>query len=340
MKTVFFSLLTLVSLLAFVPTNASAQSQTIVGVAAGNEDFSTLVAAVKAAGLAETLSSEGPFTVFAPTNAAFAALPDGLVEALLKPENKEALQAILTYHVVAGKLKAADVVAGIKKGRGTLAATTVQGTDFTVMQKAGKVQIKDGQGNVANVTATDVMGSNGVIHVIDKIILPAGLDASALLAPQQTIVEIAAGNENFSTLVAAVKAGDLAGTLSGEGPFTVFAPTNEAFAALPKGLVEALLKPENKQALQTILTYHVVAAKLPAADVVAGIKDGDGTLKATTVQGGTFKVMLNGDKVNIKDAQGNVTTVTATDIMGSNGVIHVIDKVILPAGVDPAALLR
>jgi len=181
MKTVFFSLLTLVSLIAFVPNQAKAQSQTIVGVAAGNEDFSTLVAAVKAAGLAETLSGEGPFTVFAPTNAAFAALPDGLVEALLKPANKEALQAILTYHVVAGKLKATDVVAGIKKGRGTLAATTIQGTDFSVMQQAGKVQIKDGQGNVTTVTATDIMGSNGVIHVIDKVILPAGIDPAALL---------------------------------------------------------------------------------------------------------------------------------------------------------------
>ncbi|MCL4170131.1 UNVERIFIED_CONTAM: hypothetical protein GTU68_001725, partial [Idotea baltica] len=117
----------------------------------------TLVTAVKAAGLAETLSGKGPFTVFAPTDAAFAALPEGLVAALVKPENKATLQKILTYHVVSGNLKAADVVAG---------------SDFNVMLDMGKVKIKDGKGNVTNVTATDIVGSNGVIHVIDRVILP------------------------------------------------------------------------------------------------------------------------------------------------------------------------
>jgi uncharacterized surface protein with fasciclin (FAS1) repeats len=132
----------------------------IVAVAAGNPDFSTLVAAVKAAGLVETLQGDGPFTVFAPTNAAFAALPEGTVETLLKPENKEKLVAILTYHVVAGKVMAADVKPGDVK--------TVQGGSATIKVADGKVMI-DG----ATVTATDVKASNGVIHVIDAVIMPA-----------------------------------------------------------------------------------------------------------------------------------------------------------------------
>jgi uncharacterized surface protein with fasciclin (FAS1) repeats len=111
-------------------------------------------------------------------------------------------------------------------------------------------------------------------------------------------------------------------------PFSL--PTNDAFAALPEGLVAALVKPENKAVLQKILTYHVVPAKVMAADVVAGIKNGGGTLSATTVEGGNFSVMLGGGGVQIKDAQGNIANVTATDIAGSNGVIHVIDRVILP----------
>lgn len=134
---------------------------TIVEVAVGNPDFSTLVAAVKAAGLVETLSSEGPFTVFAPTNAAFAKLPAGTVEDLLKPENKDKLTAVLTYHVVAGKVMAADVVK-------LDSATTVQGGDVSISANDAGVMV-----NNANVVATDVAASNGVIHVIDTVILPA-----------------------------------------------------------------------------------------------------------------------------------------------------------------------
>lgn len=141
---------------------------TIVDVASGNEDFSTLVAAVGAAGLAETLSGEGPFTVFAPTNEAFAALPAGLVDKLLLPENKDVLTQILTYHVVAGKVMAADVAAG--------EVETVEGSPITIAVADGKVTLNGS----ANVVATDVLASNGVIHVIDAVILPPGLDVSAL----------------------------------------------------------------------------------------------------------------------------------------------------------------
>jgi transforming growth factor-beta-induced protein len=294
------STLPLIAALAIAAPSASiakeASEQSIVEIAAGNKDFSTLVAAVKAAGLVETLNGEGPFTVFAPTNAAFAKLPAGTVETLLKPENKEKLAAVLTYHVVAGKVMAADVKCGMVK--------TVGGGSFKIgVSKAGVTVDK------ANVVATDIVGKNGVIHVIDQVILPEA---------KPTVVGIAASNKDFSTLVAAVKAAGLVETLSGEGPFTVFAPTNAAFAKLPKGTVETLLRPENKEKLAAILTYHVVAGKVMAADVAPG--------KVKTVNGKKFKVAVSNEGVMIDGA-----SVVKTDIVGSNGVIHVIDSVILPS---------
>jgi len=144
----------------------------IVAVAAANEDFSTLVAAVKAADLVATLQSEGPFTVFAPTNEAFNKLPDGTVAGLLEPNSKAQLQNILTYHVVAGKLKAKDVVAAIKAGKGSAKVETVSGGTLTAMMKGGKVWLKDENGGMSEVISTDVKASNGVIHVIDSVVLP------------------------------------------------------------------------------------------------------------------------------------------------------------------------
>ncbi|MGB8861994.1 MAG: fasciclin domain-containing protein [Ilumatobacteraceae bacterium] len=149
------------------PTDAMVEAGDIVAVASGNPDFSTLVAAVAAAGLVETLQGPGPFTVFAPTNEAFAALPAGLVDKLLLPENKAVLAQILTYHVVAGKVMAADVTAGD--------VASVEGSDITITVDGG-VKLNGS----ANVVATDVAASNGVIHVIDAVILPPGLDVSAL----------------------------------------------------------------------------------------------------------------------------------------------------------------
>ena len=154
--------------------NASAQMATedIVGVAAGSKNHTTLVAAVKAAALVETLKGKGPFTVFAPTNDAFAKLPAGTVETLLKPENKAKLTAILTYHVVAGKLTAKAVLAAIKKGNGKAVLTTVQGGKLTAAIEDGKVVLTDENGGKATVTATDLAATNGVIHVIDTVLLP------------------------------------------------------------------------------------------------------------------------------------------------------------------------
>jgi uncharacterized surface protein with fasciclin (FAS1) repeats len=151
--------------------NVTAQ-ETIVGVAVGNENFSTLVAAVKAAGLVDVLNSDGPFTVFAPTNAAFGKLPEGTIATLLKPENKELLTTILTYHVVAGKFVAKDVLKAIKDNKGKFAIKTVQGNTLTASLKDGKVILTDAKGNVSTVVMTDVAASNGVIHAIDTVVMP------------------------------------------------------------------------------------------------------------------------------------------------------------------------
>src|SRR5579859_2353277 len=151
------------------------QAQTtgdIVSVAGGSKDHTTLVAAVKAAGLVETLKGKGPFTVFAPTNAAFGKLPAGTVDDLLKPENKQKLAGILTYHVVAGKLSANDVLAAIKKGDGKAVLTTVEGGSLTASLEGGKVVLTDENGGKATVTVTDLMATNGVIHVIDTVLMP------------------------------------------------------------------------------------------------------------------------------------------------------------------------
>jgi uncharacterized surface protein with fasciclin (FAS1) repeats len=272
--------------------------KTIVEVAAGSEDFETLVAAVKAADLVETLSGKGPFTVFAPTNDAFAKLPKRRLTALLKPENKKRLTGVLTYHVVPGKVMAADVVK-LKK------AKTVQGSSVQIKVSDGKVQVDN-----ANVVKTDIACKNGVIHVIDAVILPG--------AKKKDIVDTAVGAGSFRTLVAAVKAAGLVETLKGKGPFTVFAPTDEAFGKLPEGTLESLLKPESKEKLTAILTYHVVPGKVMAADVVK-LKE------AKTVQGSKAKIKVADGKVQIDNAN-----VVKTDIACKNGVIHVIDAVILP----------
>ena len=147
-------------------------TKNIIENAVNSEDHTTLVAAVKAADLVDILKSDGPFTVFAPTNSAFEALPAGTVESLLKKENQKKLQAVLTYHVLAGDYKAKDIVAAIKKGNGKATFNTVNGTEVSAMLDGDKVQLKDAAGNVATVTIADVNQSNGVIHVIDTVLLP------------------------------------------------------------------------------------------------------------------------------------------------------------------------
>ena len=148
--------------------------------------------------------------------------------------------------------------------------------------------------------------------------------------PGKTVVEVAVGNSDFSTLVAAGKAADLATTLSGKGPFTVFAPTNAAFAKLPAGTVDTLLQPANKATLTSVLTYHVVAGRVNAAQLTKLIRDGGGTATLTTVQGGTLKASLMGDRIMLTDAKGGMAHVVTANVNASNGVIHAIDAVVMP----------
>lgn len=267
----------------------------IVDTAVKAGKFNTLAAALKAAGLVDTLKGAGPFTVFAPTDEAFAKLPKATLDELLKPENKAKLTAILAYHVVPGSVLAADVV---KLSN----AATVNGQRVDIKTSGGKVMI-DG----ANVTATDVKTSNGVIHVIDTVIMPSSDD----------VVDTAVKAGSFKTLAAALKAAGLVDALKGSGPFTVFAPTDDAFAKLPKGTLDDLLKPENKEKLVSILKYHVVSGRVFSTDAVAA-------KHAKTLQGGEVKITSDGG-VKIDNAG-----VVSADLDASNGVIHVIDTVIMP----------
>lgn len=162
------------------------------------------------------------------------------------------------------------------------------------------------------------------------VIMVASIVTISAFAQGEDVVDIAVGSSDHTTLVAAVKAADLVSTLKSDGPFTVFAPTNEAFAKLPAGTVEGLLKPENKAQLSKILTYHVVSGNLDAAAVIAAVKSGNGEADITTVSGGKLTVTLEMDKVKLTDESGNSAYVVAADLKGSNGVIHVIDSVVLP----------
>ncbi len=268
----------------------------LVETAVSAGSFDTLVAAVKAAGLVEALSGDKPMTVFAPTDEAFAKLPKGTVEMLLKTENKDLLKSILLYHVVPGDVRAEQVV-DLK------AAQTANGQRIAIYVDNGKVRVDE-----ANVIKTDILTSNGTIHVIDRVIMPSTKD----------IVDTALENGSFGTLVAAVKAAGLVEALKAEGPITVFAPTDEAFAKLPKGTVEMLLKPENKDKLTAILTYHVVKGRVYADQALeAG--------EAKTLQGGEIEIRVKNGKPMVNNAQ-----ILTTDIDASNGVIHVIDTVIMP----------
>ncbi|CAN5565384.1 fasciclin domain-containing protein [Spirosoma jeollabukense] len=152
----------------------------------------------------------------------------------------------------------------------------------------------------------------------------------APMYPSKNIIENAVNSKDHTTLVAAVKAAGLVETLSGPGPFTVFAPTNKAFDKLPKGTVETLVKPENKETLTGILTYHVVPGKMSAADLMKAIADGGGKATLKTASGGTLTAMQKGKKIELTDAKGGVATVTIPDVNQSNGVIHVIDTVLMP----------
>lgn len=276
---------------------------TIIDVAVADGGFKTLVAAVKAAGLDGVLAGPGPFTVFAPTDAAFAKLPAGTVADLLKLENLAQLQKILKYHVVAGKVMAADVV------KLTFAKTLADGLNVSIRVENGKVFVNDSQ-----VIITDIPCANGVIHVIDTV-----------LSPQTTTYDLLIKSNKFNALVAALNAAGLATALSGSGPITVFAPTDAAFNKFTPGALEALLA--DVPQLQELLKYHAVADKVMAADIINAIADGSGSTDITTLAGPSISISMENGDVIINDS----AKVTITDVLGSNDggvVVHVIDTVL------------
>lgn len=266
----------------------------IIDTALAAGSFNTLAAALTEADLIGALKGKGPFTVFAPTDEAFNKLPKGTVESLLKPENRDQLISILTYHVVPGELDAKHVLVS-----DTL--KTLNGQRATINANEGTI------GN-ASIIKTDIECSNGIIHVIDEVIMPT----------TSTILETATSAGSFTTLAAALDAAGLIDALSGDGPFTVFAPTDAAFAKLPAGTVETLLKPENVEMLRSILLYHVVEGRVYSDDAIKA-------KNATTLQGTKISIKKTKKGVMINDA-----TVQTANIDNSNGVIHVIDTVILP----------
>ena len=303
----WFQSLVVVGAVSFLAAcgGSSNDPDNVVDLVQTDPKFSILSEAIVAADLTATLESAGPFTVFAPTNDAFAALLTelGVTKAQLLAD-KPLLTAVLTYHVLPSRVAKAAVPAG-------RAITTVQGGIFKVDAVGADLVITDGRNRSAKIIATDSAAPNGLIHTIDKVLLPAN----------RNIVATAQALPNFSILVEAVVAAGLVDALSAPGPFTVFAPTNAAFASL---LAELGLSKEqllaNRPLLTQVLTYHVVPARVLKADVPVGTP-------VTTLQGQTLTV---DGTLAINDQRGRKAAITGTDVLTSNGVIHVIDRVILP----------
>jgi transforming growth factor-beta-induced protein len=270
---------------------------TVVDIIVNSEVHTTLETAVGIAGLGGALSGEGPFTVFAPTDAAFAALPDGALDALVA--DSAALANVLLYHVAGAEAYSSDLEDGQR-------VMTLQGGDVVVTINEMGVFINDAMVSVANLQAL-----NGVVHVIDAVLTP----------PPATVVDIIVNSEAHDTLEAAVIAAMLDDDLSGEGPFTVFAPTDDAFAALPAGTLDELLT-DPTGALATILLFHVTGTETYAAD----LSDGD---MLPSLEGENLDIVINDDGVFVENAQ-----ITMTDIQALNGVVHVIDAVMLPVSVS------
>jgi len=303
----------IIAILFFAATLVSCEKEeakqtvpTITAQVVAAPNLSTLESAVVKANLASTLEGAGPFTVFAPTDDAFAA--SGITAAAINSLTAAQLQSILLYHVIPSKIPAANVPAGPNAK-----VVTASGDSVFVTKNASGVFI-----NGINVTQADVEASNGVIHLVSKVILP----------PAGNIVEVAQSNSNFSFLVAAVVRAstgttNVAQILSSGGPFTVFAPTNEAFIAAGFANIAAI-NAANPNTLASILTYHVV----PGRVFSSGLSNG---ASVTAASGGTLTIGLNGSAASVKGKTNpSPSNIIATNLMARNGVIHVIDRVLLP----------
>ncbi len=314
MKALLLSLFTIGSLTAATaaePCEATrrrssvpvAHKADIVKTAAAAGQFKTLLSLLIAADLDDALKGDGPFTVFAPTDEAFAKLPKGTVEKLLKPENKDLLRSILTYHIVPDKASFAFEVAKVEE---PYEFKTLNGNRLRIVKGDGTLRVND-----AKILSANIACRNGSVQIIDSVLMPS--------ENKNTIPAVAEKAGLFKTLLAAVTAAEIAEVLSGDGPFTVFAPTDDAFAKLPKGTVEKLLKPENRKQLVGLLKYHVVAGKLTAKDLVKADQ-------SKTLQGGSVKFGITDGRLTID--QSNVIR---SDVMADNGIIQVIDRVLTPS---------
>jgi len=289
-------------LLMGIPTFAA--DQDIVEIAVGNSDFSILVAALQKADLVSALQADGPFTVFAPTNAAFEKLLASLNITADDLLNHPQLKEVLLYHVVSGQVLSMDLQNGMMPA--TLSGETI------------KVDLTNGvKINASGVTTADVLATNGVIHIIDTVLVPSTFVLNAEPEVPATVVDIALSNPDFSMLVSLLQKADLVGALQGEGPFTVFAPTNTAFEKLLVALNISASDLMNQPDLAKVLLYHVVSGKVMSTDLSDG-------LEAPT---------LNGESVAFDLSSGvlvNKSNVVSADIQAGNGVIHVIDAVLVP----------
>ena len=284
----------------------SAPTQDLVDTAAG-AGLTTLVAAVQAAGLEETLRGEGPFTVFAPTNEAFENLPEGLLDALLLPENQDKLVEILALHVIAGAaVESRDL-------RFFQEVESFGGDPLRIFRFFRLILV-----NGVPVVLADVQATNGVAHVINEVLIPEGFTLEDPPAPELDLVDTAI-DAGLTTLAEAVTAAGLVETLRSEGPFTVFAPTNEAFANLPHGLVAELLEPDNVELLQDLLLYHVVSGAAIFSDDLRRFQ------RVEMANGQNTFVYFLGNRLKV-----NFSTVVARDVAATNGVAHVINRVLIP----------
>ncbi|SEB14472.1 fasciclin domain-containing protein [Variovorax sp. YR216] len=278
----------------------------IAQVVASRSDLSVLSEAISKADLTSTLSAGGPYTLFAPNNDAFAALLGELgttKDALFA--DKALLAAVLKYHVLNAAVRQADIPSG-------KAIEPVGGGFFKIETQGSSARITDGRNRVTNIIATDITAQNGVVHVIDRVLLPAN----------KNIVQTAQGVPSLSILVEAVVAADLVATLQGPGPFTVFAPSNDAFVALLSELgitKDALLA--DKALLTKVLTYHVLPKRVLKAEIPLNSP-------IPTVQGQSITI---NSSLQIIDQRGRTSGISATDIFNTNGVVHLIDKVLLPS---------
>lgn len=309
--TLFLSLLVLVSSCNNDDNATTPADNSITGLASKTPDLSILVQALNRAELATTLQASGTYTVFAPTNAAFTAFLASTPYATINDVPKETLTQILLNHVIATKLSASDLTTGYIK---TLAKGTASATNTLSMFVNTTAGVK--LNGVATVSTPNIMATNGVIHIVDKVI---GLP---------TIVTHATANPNFTSLVGALTSSgqpDFVSVLSGTGPFTVFAPTNSAFTALDTELAPGGIAGVSAANLTKVLQYHVVS---PANVLAASLTEGQ-IITPILTPAQTFSIQLSGG-AKIKDANDRISTIVATDVQCSNGVIHAIDKVLLP----------